>query len=109
MMTSQQPLTDPDALDAIEFGILGDVKRYSDNGKDLDVNEQDLKGRTPIMLACHYGFHDILAWLLTLNPDLAIADAQGRTAMDFALAGGEPRCLKLLEKNLQRPSDQTDK
>jgi len=91
-------MNDGDFLDAIEFGSLAEAKVYSGDGKDIEVNLQDHRGMTPIVVASYYGHNDIVEWLLGLNADPNIPDQSGKNAIDHAKEQGHEECLTLLAR-----------
>lgn len=64
---------------------------------DAALNQRNGKGFTPLMLACRGGHALVAAYLLREGADpLASDEANRRTALHYAAAGGHVECLRLL-------------
>ncbi|OHE94115.1 ankyrin repeat protein [Colletotrichum orchidophilum] len=65
----------------------------------FDINETDIKGQTPLILALNHGNEEIANFLLEvdgINPNLK--DQNGRTALFFAAAYGHESTVKRLHE-----------
>ena len=61
-----------------------------------DVNQQDDKGYTPLIMATYYGSYDVAQFLLDHGAATEKKDASGRTALMGVSFKGEDREVKLL-------------
>lgn len=86
---------DPDIFDAVVFGDLESIKMYWQN--DINVNYQEKRGATMLMLAAYYGFEDIVEYLMSKGADLSLKNTEGQTAMEIAQQNGHPGVVKLIE------------
>lgn len=86
---------DADLFDAVEFGDFDYINILF--GEDIDINIQDLSGRTLLMLASMYGFVDIAEFLLEHDADPNLKDKKGETAMMKALKNSHRNIVELLK------------
>ncbi|WP_052351844.1 ankyrin repeat domain-containing protein [Deinococcus pimensis] len=78
-------------------GDLSSVKSWVAQG--VDVNGQVGRARqTALMTAAGRGRTDVVTYLLSVGADPTLRDADGRTALDHARRGSDPRLVALLEK-----------
>jgi len=69
------------------------VKSYG-----FDINIRDRDGRSALMISAFRGFHEFEGNLIANGADLKLKDVKGRTALDYAAVGGEPKCVKMLHE-----------
>ncbi len=50
-----------------------------------DINEQDNKGQSSLILAVKYGYPDLMKALMEARPNLDIQDNEGKTALIWAV------------------------
>ena len=62
-----------------------------------DVNKQDDKGNTPLILACLKNNEKVVEMLLKHTPDLNIVNAMGYSAIDIAKKNCTDSVVELLE------------
>lgn len=97
-----------DACRCSHFQIVCDLL---DNAPEL-INERNIEGQTPLLLACAQGSKEVVAYLLNwrlslnngteLSCPINVTDNYGRTPLHFAAANGHPGCIKrLLQRNTQ--------
>lgn len=87
---------------------MSDIFEYAKNGdldnlklelaKGVNVNIQDERGLTALMLAAGYGNANCVNLLINENSDFKILDRTGFTALFYADYHGHKNCVKLLEK-----------
>ena len=53
--------------------------------KDMDINEPDNRGSTPLHWACYSKAEFALSYILAMNPDLEILDQNGLTPLHLAV------------------------
>ncbi len=70
------------------------VKRFLQLGVDLEA--QDWRGETPLMLAARTGAADVVEILLGEGADVHARDRTGGTVLYDATSSPDPRCLELL-------------
>jgi len=69
--------------------------------KLVNLNQRDTRsemGSTPLMIAIKYGGKDYVKYLLSLNPDLSVQNAQGHTALDVAKRLKNTEIIQLIEQ-----------
>ncbi|MEO0683853.1 MAG: ankyrin repeat domain-containing protein [Cyanobacteria bacterium J06649_11] len=74
---------DADIFDAAEVGDIETVERFW--SESIDVDYQDLAGRTLLMYAASNGHIDVFNFLFKHNADASLKDKMGETALDKAL------------------------
>lgn len=76
---------DADLFDAAEFGDIDWVQRFIGgegvDGKLIDIDAQDGRGETILMIASTYGWVEIVRFLLENGADPSLRDSQGQTAL----------------------------
>ena len=72
-------------MHAIHTNQLASVNALLD--ARADVNRRGPKGETALMMAAGYGYTDIVQALLRRGANPALTDANGETAIDYAVAG----------------------
>jgi hypothetical protein len=79
---------DADLFDAAEFGDLDWVQRsigsMGVDGKPIDINVQDLRGETILMIASRYAWSEIVRFLLDHGADPNLRNNKGQTALMLA-------------------------
>ncbi|XP_031517960.1 ankyrin repeat domain-containing protein 24-like [Papio anubis] len=68
------------------------------------VNDQDLQGRTALMLACEGASPETVEVLLQGGAQPGITDALGQDAAHYGVLAGDKLILHLLQEAAQRPS-----
>ncbi|WP_321470136.1 ankyrin repeat domain-containing protein [Halarcobacter sp.] len=63
----------------------------------LNLNEQDIKGITPLMLACKYGYLDAVEELIKAGADVDCESYSGNTAIEFAVYNNYFSIYKILK------------
>lgn len=74
---------------------VGVVRWLANHGANLDV--RDVHGWTPVMHAAWQGNADCVLALLSLGANPAIADAQGKTPLDWATTGKHEDVVRILK------------
>ncbi|XP_008794404.2 probable E3 ubiquitin-protein ligase XBOS32 isoform X2 [Phoenix dactylifera] len=63
----------------------------------VDINLQNVRGQTALMLASQYGHWEVVQTLLLFNANIHRTDyLNGGTALHFAALSGHTRCIRLL-------------
>lgn len=95
-----QPENDRDDRDTIHaVAISGDVSKLTvllKNSPEIDVNERDEYGYTPLHLGCDRGNIEIVKLLLKKNADKSIKDPDDFTALELARIVGHDEIEELL-------------
>lgn len=78
-------------------GTYLSVWKLLDEG--VNVNAQDEKGRTALMLAAANGWTKIVNFLIDRGADINIAEESGWTALIYASSHGRTKTIKTLMKN----------
>lgn len=86
---------DLDIFDAVELYELTSIKMYWQESTNIDW--QDIRGRSLLILAAHYGDPEIIQYLLSKNPNPDLKDKHGKTALDIAREDNKTEAIKLLE------------
>ena len=70
--------------------ISGDIKAFVDliNDGSIDVNKADAAGQLPLHILAHFG-HTKAAQLLIHKSNINDIDANGRTALHYAVANNQ--------------------
>lgn len=91
---------DADLFDAAEFGdvdwIRSAVGSVGVDGKPIDIDAQNSRGETILMLASQYGHTEIVRFLLAQEATSDLKDYQGQTALDRAKAWEHTDVIRLL-------------
>lgn len=95
---------------AVLLALLKAVPEYKDL---VDVNDQNKRGQTPLMMCAQFGLLEAGTALLQAGASTSIRDAEGRTALDYASippdpdsfsdAGISPESKKKLQELLSKP------
>lgn len=64
--------------------------------KHSEINARDISGQTALMLATQHRFIEVAKVLLEKGALLDIKDKSGKTALDYAIQGGDTALVKLL-------------
>jgi hypothetical protein len=64
---------------------------------DVDVNIQNIRGKTPLMFAAEFGDVDIVYRLLDAGADISLKDERGLTAYDYAMKSDGIACARALK------------
>lgn len=73
-----------------------------------ETNDDDVDGRTPLLLACMHGHYQVVQVLLSLGADVSKRDDEHCTALMLAAARGHTLVMKILLDNHASVND-TDK
>jgi ankyrin repeat protein len=91
---------DADLFDAVEFGDLDWIKQSLGStgvdGQPIDIDAQNSRGETILMLASSYGYIEIVHFLLSHNSDPNRRDSQDETALVKAHIRNHVDVVKLL-------------
>jgi hypothetical protein len=94
---------DADLFDAAEFGDIAWVQRSVGSvgldGKPIDINAQDERGVTILMIASRQGWIEIVRFLLVNGASPSLKDNQGQTALMKAQANGWTEIVDLLKRS----------
>ena len=85
---------DADIFDAVEFGDLQTVQSYWT--EEINIDWQDGKGMSLLMYASYYGHSDIVRFLLTKAPNLALVNHKGKTSLDIAKENQQDEIVNIL-------------
>lgn len=92
--------TDRDGNTALHWAVIqgryGSVESLI--GLGADVNQQNRRGETPLMVGAREGDRDILDLLLQAEPDFTIRDYSGRGVLDYARNARDSRIQQMLEE-----------
>ena len=81
----------------------GDKKTIEELLHDgVDINSNNDKGLTALMLATQEGHKDIVELLLQNGADITLKNHEGKTALDLAKDEGFTEIVALLEKYLPK-------
>ena len=64
--------------------------------KDVQINAQNKKGTTALMVAAYIGTEDVVALLLEKGADVTLKDNEGLTALDYSVNSGQIKIAKTL-------------
>ena len=53
--------------------------------RNMDINDKDLRGSTPLHWACFANSEFALSYLLAMSPDLEVKDKAGNTPLHLAI------------------------
>jgi ankyrin repeat protein len=76
--------------------------------KKADPNQQDVDGRTPMMLAAKHGMVTVVRQMMERGADVNITDNQGDTVYDYAVMGNQLSVYKMIDRK-QPASDECQK
>jgi Protein of unknown function (DUF2939)/Ankyrin repeats (many copies) len=99
MLLSKNKLVD----DALVSKVANRMGKYDSKkeafllvAKAANVNAQDEKGKTALMVAANAGLENITQEVLKLNADPNLKDKENKTALDYAIEKGNTQLIKLL-------------
>jgi uncharacterized protein len=99
---------DADLFDAAEFGDLGWIQsligRTGVDGTPINIDAQDVTGRTILMLAAQYGYMEVVQFLLDQGADANLTDHQGETALMKAYRAGHLQVAEMLTNRAAKRS-----
>lgn len=90
----------------INLVVDGDVQgvvSYLDGHPDMDVNEVDENGYTPLHLACDRGNAEMVKLLLSRGADMNMKDADELTALELAEISGHDDIVTVLKSTKIKP------
>jgi RNA polymerase primary sigma factor len=90
---------------AVQNGNLALVA--DDLTKGGEINAQDNRGQTPLMLAASRGHTSLCRLLLENGADISQQDDEGRAALEIARVEGRQEVVLLIESYLHQPSQDT--
>jgi ankyrin repeat protein len=70
-----------------------------------DINDDDMDGHTPLLLACQHGHQGCVQVLLALGADVSKRDDEHRTALMLAAANGHAAVMRILLENHAKCND----
>lgn len=92
--------TDPGGNTALHWAVMhgryGSVESLV--GLGANVNLQNRRGETPLMIAAREGDRDIVDLILQAEPDFSIRDYSGRGALDYARNSRDSRIAAMLRE-----------
>lgn len=83
-------------LEIMTFARSGNVEGLQDIVSPENINIQDSKGHTPLMLACCNGCYEAAEFLLNAGADVDCRDSSGNTALMGASFSGHLDVVQLL-------------
>ncbi len=103
---------DKEFINAIEDGDLVGVERLIEAGADVNVQTDDVQGRTALYIAAGYNYIEIITLLLEARVDINYQDNWGRTALMYAALYGNSQSVELLvnagvDINIQNNNNET--
>ena len=82
-----------------EAASRGDLEFVRKNVEaQVDINQRDWNGYTPLMIATYYNFHEIVVYLLENGADIDLQGKDGRTALILATCNMNTKMIKTLLK-----------
>lgn len=66
----------------------------------INLDIQDVQGKTALIIAAENGYKDIVEGLLQAKADHSLKDKKGRTALDLARANGHTAIVAMLNKKI---------
>jgi uncharacterized protein len=85
-----------DFINAIKQGNLSTAKEILATKKDIDVNQQNQSGYTPIQVAVMKNYEHMVKWLITQPIDINVSDENGYTPLRFAVNNRSLTIVELL-------------
>jgi hypothetical protein len=104
---ANKSLVDKEKNTVLHYAII--QKNYDaivvllENG--LDIDAQNIDGRTPLMLAALSGDEKLTEYLLEYGADKVLKDNSGQTAIDLGIKSRNEKCIDLLKQNRHVKSD----
>ncbi|KAL6046587.1 ankyrin repeat-containing protein [Balamuthia mandrillaris] len=83
-------------VEAARYGELDEVKGLLNSPTPPQVNFQDERGNTALMMASANGHHDIVRTLLSAKADPNLSNRTKNTALHWAALNGHLEVLRLL-------------
>ena len=72
---------------AVQQGVIGNVQVLLDHASEVDPASD--AGMTPLMLACYYGYLNIMHLLIEKGANVAAVDSEGCGVVHYAVDGGQ--------------------
>jgi ankyrin repeat protein len=95
--------------DALIYKVANRMGKYDSKkeafflvAKAANINAQDEKGKTALMVAANEGFENITQEILKLNADPNLKDKENKTALDYAIEKGNTQLIKLLTEKTKK-------
>lgn len=86
-------------LDAVQQGVIErEVIRYL-AGKGANLEKQDERGDTPLLIAIREGNHRLARHLVSFGANVTVTDAEGKTALEIAKSLKLGDIALLLQRN----------
>lgn len=86
-------------LDAVQQGVIErEVFRYL-AGKGANLEKQDERGDTPLLIAIREGNHRLARHLVSFGANVTVTDAEGKTALEIAKSLKLGDIALLLQRN----------
>ena len=63
-------------------GNISEFRTSLSNG--ANINEQNEDGATPLMIACKYGYTELVKFIISRDADVDICDNEGRSCLYYA-------------------------
>ena len=70
--------------------------------RNANLNSQDDKGFTPLMLAAQYGLESITSLLVENGADKSRRNNMGKSALDLAKEHNQQQIVELLERKIKK-------
>jgi len=80
-------------LKAAAAGDIGEIKNLAAAGADL--NTRDPRGRTPLMVTAHLGYHDAARALIAAGADINVLDKDRYDVITIAAVADDPEMIRI--------------
>ena len=92
-------------LNVMHMAAQGDrpnILIYFKDKYNMDINQKDFNGSTPLHWACHLGSEKAVTFILSWTDDIDIQDTKGKTALYLAVQATR---VKIIQKLIRKGAD----